>query len=142
MFYKEQEFGPVGTLRFRIDRDRSTVVPIDVELNNEHKARATDLELLGHLKAFSGLSDPDKIQLLSALETANFTKHDVIVRESDLPSNAHILLAETASITCLNVRTERVMVALLLGVLPNFPPFISRDRGWFRPPGAVVCPVL
>ena len=29
-----------------------------------------------------------------------------------------------------------------IGVLPNFPPFISRDRGCFRPPGAVVFPVL
>ena len=122
MFCKEQEFGPIGTFRFRIDRDQSRVVPIDVYLNSEHKARATDLELLGHLKAFSGLSDPDKTQLLSALETANFTKHDVIVRESDLASNAHILLAGTASITCLNVRTERVMVALLPpGPIPEFP---------------------
>ena len=95
---------------------------IDVNLNNEHRARATDLELLGHLKAFSWLSNPDKIRLLAALETANFTKHDVILRESELASNAHILLAGTASLTCLNVRTERVMVALLPpGPIPEFP---------------------
>jgi CRP-like cAMP-binding protein len=91
-------------------------------LNNEHKARATDLELLGHLKAFSWLSSLDKTHLLSALETANFSKHDVIVRESDLAANAHILLAGSASITCLNVKTERVMVALLPpGPIPEFP---------------------
>jgi len=91
-------------------------------LNNEHKARATDLELLGHLKAFSWLSSLDKTHLLSALETANFLKHDVIVRESDLASDAHILLAGSASITCLNVKTERVMVALLPpGPIPEFP---------------------
>jgi CRP-like cAMP-binding protein len=91
-------------------------------LNNEHKARATDLDLLGHLKAFSWLSSLDKTHLLSALETANFSKHDVIVRESDLASNAHILLAGSASFTCLNVRTERVMVALLPpGPIPEFP---------------------
>jgi len=91
-------------------------------LNNEHKARATDLELLGNLKAFSWLSSLDKIVLLSALETANFLKHEVIVRESDLASTAHILLAGSASITCLNVRTERVMVALLPpGPIPEFP---------------------
>jgi CRP-like cAMP-binding protein len=91
-------------------------------LNNEHKARATDLELLGHLKAFSWLSPLDRSHLLSALETANFLKHDVIVRESDLAANAHILLAGSASITCLNVRTERVMVALLPpGPIPEFP---------------------
>jgi CRP-like cAMP-binding protein len=95
---------------------------IDVYLNNEHKARATDLELLGHLKAFSWLSNPDKTHLLSALEIGNFTKHEVILRESDLASAAHILLAGTASITCLNVRTERVMVALLPpGPVPEFP---------------------
>jgi CRP/FNR family transcriptional regulator, cyclic AMP receptor protein len=91
-------------------------------LNNEHKARATDLNLLGQLKAFSWLSDLDKTHLLSALETANFTKHEIIVRESELASNAHILLAGTASLTCLNVRTERVMVALLPpGPIPEFP---------------------
>lgn len=91
-------------------------------MNNEHKARATDVELLGHLKAFSWLSALDQTHLLTALETANFSKHDVIVRESDLASNAHILLAGSASITCLNVRTERVMVALLPpGPIPEFP---------------------
>lgn len=91
-------------------------------MNNEHKARATDLELLGHLDAFSWLSTLDKTHLLSALDTANFTKHEVIVRESELASNAHILLAGTASLTCLNVRTERVMVALLApGPIPEFP---------------------
>jgi CRP-like cAMP-binding protein len=91
-------------------------------LNNEHKARAPDLELLGNLKAFSWLSSLDKTRLLSALETANFLKHEVIVREADLASTAHILLAGSASITCLNVRTERVMVALLPpGPIPEFP---------------------
>lgn len=91
-------------------------------MNNEHKARATDLNLLGQLKAFSWLTDLDKTHLLSALETTNFTKHDVIVRESALASDAHILLAGTASLTCLNVRSERVMVALLApGPIPEFP---------------------
>jgi CRP-like cAMP-binding protein len=91
-------------------------------LNNEHRARATDLELLGQLKAFSWLSNSDKSRLLSALEITNFAKHDVIVRESELASSAHILLAGTGSITCLNVRTERIMVALLApGPIPEFP---------------------
>jgi CRP-like cAMP-binding protein len=95
---------------------------IDVGLNNDHKARAPDLELLGNLKAFSWLSSLDKTRLLSALETANFLKHEVIVREADLASTAHILLAGSASITCLNGRTERVMVALLPpGPIPEFP---------------------
>jgi hypothetical protein len=52
----------------------SRIADIDVYLNNEHQARATDLELLGQLKAFSWLSAPDKTRLLSALEITNFTK--------------------------------------------------------------------
>lgn len=111
-----------GTFRFVSTGDRSRVPSIDVYVNNEHKGRATDLNLLGQLKAFSWLSDLDRTNLLSALETANFTKHEVIVRESELASEAHILLAGTASLTCLNVRTERVMVALLApGPIPEFP---------------------
>lgn len=98
------------------------MTPIDVFLNNEHKARATDLELLHQLKAFSWLSPPDKTRFLSGLEISNFIKHDIIVRESELASNAHILLAGTASLTCLNVRTERVMLALVApGPIPEFP---------------------
>lgn len=91
-------------------------------MNNEHKARASDLELFGQLKAFSWLSYPDKSHLVSALEIANFTKREVILRESELASYAHILLAGAASLTCLNVRTQRVMVALLPpGPIPEFP---------------------
>ncbi len=91
-------------------------------MDNEHKARATDLELFGYLKAFSWLSNSDKTNLVSALEIANFTKREVILRESELASTAHILLAGTASLTCLNIRTERVMVALLPpGPIPEFP---------------------
>jgi CRP-like cAMP-binding protein len=80
------------------------------------------LELFGQLDAFSWLSSLDKTNLVSALEIANFTKRDVILRESELVSNAHILLAGTASLTCLNVRTQRVIVALLPpGPIPEFP---------------------
>jgi CRP-like cAMP-binding protein len=122
MFRGEQEFGRIGTFRFLVGRDRSRVRHIDVYVNNEHKARATDLELFGQLTAFSWLSNPDRTNLVAALEIANFTKRDVILRESQLASTAHILLAGTASLTCLNVRTERVMVALLPpGPIPEFP---------------------
>lgn len=56
------------------------------------------------------------------METTNFARHDVIVRESELASDVHILLAGTASMTCLNVRSERVLVALLPpGPIPQFP---------------------
>jgi len=94
----------------------------NVSLNYEHKARATDLELLGYLKAFSWLSSADKTSLVCALEIANFTRREVILRESALASEAHILLAGTASLTCLNAKTERVVVALLPpGPIPEFP---------------------
>ena len=44
------------------------------------------------------------------------------MRESDLASNAHILLAGSASLTCLNAKTARIMVALLPpGPIPEFP---------------------
>ena len=69
-----------------------------MHLNNEHKARATDLELFGQLKAFSWLSNLDKSHLVSALEIANFTKREVVLRESELASYAHILLAGAASL--------------------------------------------
>jgi CRP-like cAMP-binding protein len=94
----------------------------NVSINYEHKARATDLELLGYLKAFSWLSNSDKTSLVSALGITNFSKHEVIMRESALASDAHILLAGTASLTCLNVKSERVMIALLPpGPIPEFP---------------------
>jgi CRP-like cAMP-binding protein len=90
--------------------------------NGPHRVRATDLELLGNLKAFSSLSPVDKTRLFSALDTASYAKHDVIVRESELASTAHILLAGTASLSCLNVKTERVTVALLApGPIPEVP---------------------
>ena len=86
------------------------------------RGRATDLELFGYLKAFSWLSNSDKTNFVSALEIANFTKREVILRESQLASTAHILLAGTASLTCLNVRSERVVVALMPpGPIPEFP---------------------
>src|SRR5271170_5719569 len=103
-------------------RERNRVESIDVRLNNEHKARATDLELFSSLKAFSWLSNSDKFHLASTLEIANFSKREVILRESELASTAHILLAGTASLTCLNAKTERVLVALLPpGPIPEFP---------------------
>jgi hypothetical protein len=80
------------------------------------------LELFSQLKAFSWLSNSDKFHLTSALEIANFTKREVILRESELASAAHILLAGAARLTCLNVRTDRVVVALLPpGPIPEFP---------------------
>jgi CRP-like cAMP-binding protein len=94
---------------------------IDVR-DAQHRVRATDLELLGNLKAFSWLSAVDKTRLFSALDTTTYAKHEVILRESEVVSTAHILLAGTASLSCLNVKTERVTVALLApGPIPEVP---------------------
>ena len=80
------------------------------------------MELFGQLKAFSWLSNSEKTHLISAMQIANFSKREVVLRESALASTAHILLAGTASLTCLNVRTKRVLVALLPpGPIPEFP---------------------
>ncbi len=115
-------FGSTENIEFPCGDGSEYHLRIDVNLSSDHKARATDLDLLGQLPAFSWLSGPDRLLLLSAMETNNFTRHDVIVRESDLASNAHVLLAGTASITCLNVRSDRVLVALLPpGPIPQFP---------------------
>ncbi len=103
-------------------RSKQVFSASNVSINYQHKARASDLELLGYLKVFSWLSNSDKISLVSALRIANFTKREVVLRESALASDAHILLAGTASLTCLNAKTERVMVALLPpGPIPEFP---------------------
>jgi len=105
-----------------VDRNKRVFSESNVSSNYEHKARPTDLQLLGFLKAFSWLSNSDKTSLVSALGIANFTKREVILRESALSSDAHILLAGTASLTCLNAKTERVIVALLPpGPIPEFP---------------------
>ena len=69
MLRRAQDSGVIGTFFTFLDRDGSIMPSIDVYVSNEHKARATDLELFGYLKAFSWLSDSDKTNLISALGT-------------------------------------------------------------------------
>lgn len=60
--------------------------------------------------------------LVAALALSNFKRREVILRAAELATEAHILLAGIARITCLNARGERVTVALLApGPIPEFP---------------------
>jgi CRP-like cAMP-binding protein len=84
--------------------------------------RDTDLERLGRINALSWLSLPELTRLVELLTLANFKRHEVIVAEDALSSEAHILLTGAANITCLNARDERVTVALVApGPIPEFP---------------------
>ena len=82
--------------------------------------RDTDLERLRHINALSWLSVPELTSLVELLTLANFKRHEVIVGEDALASEAHILLSGAANITCLNARSERVTVALVApGPIPE-----------------------
>jgi CRP-like cAMP-binding protein len=82
----------------------------------------TDLDKLSRLKAFSWLSASELRTLGGSLATANFKKPRVIVREGAFASEARILLKGIARVTCPNVRSGRVTVALLApGPIPEFP---------------------
>jgi CRP-like cAMP-binding protein len=92
-------------------------------LNEPNRARRdTDLERLGRLNALSWLSLSELTRLVEILSLANFRRHEVIVSEDALATDAHILLTGAANVTCLNVRGERVTVALVApGPIPEFP---------------------
>ncbi len=82
----------------------------------------TDVTRLGRINALSGLSLPELTRLVELLSLTNFKRHEVIVGEDALASEAHILLSGAANITCLNARSERVTVALVApGPIPEFP---------------------
>lgn len=96
--------------------------PTGAILNEAKKSRDTDLDRLSRLKALAWLSTAELTLLLGALAIANFGRHEIIFREAALASEAHILLAGIARITCLNARGERVTVAMLApGPIPEFP---------------------
>lgn len=92
-------------------------------MEERNKARRdTDLERLGRIDALSWLSLPELTRLIEQLALANFKRHEVIVGQDALASEAHILLTGAANITCLNARSERVTVALVApGPIPEFP---------------------
>jgi DNA-binding MarR family transcriptional regulator len=89
----------------------------------------TDLDKLRRLKIFSWLSTSELALMVGALAVANFERYEVILREAEFTSKAHVLLSGIARITCQKARSERVTVALLApGPIPEFP---SLPLGWF-----------
>ena len=82
----------------------------------------TDLDNLSRLKGLSWLSVSELRVLAETLAFANFRRSQVIFREGNLASEAHILLKGIARITCQNARGGRVTIALLApGPIPEFP---------------------
>ena len=96
-------------------------------LNETKTLRDTDLNKLSRLKALSWLSASELTLLVGALAASNFGRHEIILREAALASEAHILLTGIARITCMNGRHERVTVALLApGPIPEFPSWANQ----------------
>jgi CRP/FNR family transcriptional regulator, cyclic AMP receptor protein len=82
--------------------------------------RATDLERLGRLSIFSWLTPSELKELSASLAKSNYARGELIVRESALANQAHVLIAGIARITCLNADNERVTIALIApGPIPE-----------------------
>ena len=91
-------------------------------MNYLKSLRETDFEKLGRLKIFSWLSSTEVKALGGSLKMKNFERNQVILRESTVVNEAHVLVSGIARVTCLNGRNERVTVALLApGAIPGFP---------------------
>jgi len=91
-------------------------------LEKGKNGRDTDVNLLKRLRGLDWLSNSELAGLANGLATNNFRRHDVMLDESGLTNEAHILLAGVAKITCLNSRSERITVAMVPpGPIPEFP---------------------
>ena len=91
-------------------------------MNERDSHHNSDLDYLTRLKALSWLSPAELTMLVGALTLANYKRRAVILDESALASEAHILLTGIARITCMNAHNERVTVALIApGLIPEFP---------------------
>jgi CRP-like cAMP-binding protein len=91
-------------------------------LNETRFPRDTDLERLSRVKALAWLSAGELALLTSSLALSNYKRREVMLRQSEAPRDAHILISGVARITCLNARQKRVTVALLApGPIPEFP---------------------
>ncbi len=85
------------------------------------KNATCDLDLLNRLKPLSFLSPDALRELASGLNSANFSRREVILPEEALAAGVHILLRGVAKITCLSQTGERVTIALLApGPIPQF----------------------
>jgi CRP/FNR family transcriptional regulator, cyclic AMP receptor protein len=84
----------------------------------------SDLDKLTHLDAFSWLSASELIMLAGALKSGDFKRRQIILGETALSAEAHILLKGIARITCQEASGgKRLTIALLApGPIPEFPP--------------------
>ncbi len=98
---------------------------------NERKSHGSaDLDYLSRLKALSWLSLAELNLLVDVLTLTNFKRWSVILQETALTAQVHILLTGIARITCMNAHSERVTVALIApGLIPELPALpISRSN--------------
>jgi CRP-like cAMP-binding protein len=86
--------------------------------------RETDVEKLGRLAFFSWLTPGETKLLVASLVTANWGRGEVIFREHTYVSEAHVLVAGIARITCLNADKKRTTGGLIApGPIPELPAF-------------------
>ncbi len=91
-------------------------------MNGKRNLPDTDLDRLSRIKVLRWLARPELTLLAGALTVNSFGRHDVMLREVALASEAHILLTGIARVTCMSGRRDRVTVALLApGPIPEFP---------------------
>lgn len=91
-------------------------------MNETRFPRDTDLERLSRVKALAWLSAGELALLTSSLALSNYKRREVMLRQTEPPSDARILISGVARITCLNARQKRVTVAMLApGPIPEFP---------------------
>ena len=90
-------------------------------MDRQKNAAPTDFDLLNQLKPLSFLSPIALHELAMALNSANFSRREVILPEEELAAGVHVLLRGVAKITCLNPAGQRVAIALLApGPIPHF----------------------
>jgi hypothetical protein len=91
-------------------------------LDKAGNSRDADLKLLKRLKGLAWLSNLELGDLASGLTTSDFRRNEVMLGEDGLAAEAHVLLTGVANISCLNARSERVIVAMVApGPIPEFP---------------------
>jgi CRP-like cAMP-binding protein len=90
-------------------------------MERQKNAAPTDFDFLNQLKSLSFLSPVALHKLAIAINSANFSRREVVLPEEELAAGVHILLRGVAKITCLNASGERVTIALLApGPIPQF----------------------
>jgi CRP-like cAMP-binding protein len=95
----------------------------------EGNGSTSDLNLLRDVKDLSWLSAAEMTNLVDGLAMGNFKRHEVILGDARLVTEAYILLSGVANISCLNAKSERVIVALIPpGPIPDFP--FQPDNRW------------